>query len=370
MNQNIQFAGIDVDDKAYHVNVFDTADNSSVSFKCDPSPELFVRALKKHCKKPKQIKLCYEASYIGYSLYRNLSKQGYDCKIAAPSLIPRQAGVRQKTDKLDAKKLATYYAKDLLTFINIPSEEDESVRSMLRSRVFLIQQRTMLKNHMNGICRTLGINYYKETTKKSKWTSHHLEWLHSRINKLEDEATKFHFKILYKQYEDTIKNIDLFEIEIERLSKRPIYEKKVKALTAFKGVKVNTALTLITELGDIRRFDHPKRITSYAGFDIVEYSSGGESKRYGISKMGNANIRKAAVDAVKFAIRSPVAGVALRERRKELDPELSRIASKCNTRLYKRGCHLLHAGKPKKKIQVACAREFLGFVWEALNKVA
>jgi len=59
-----------------------------------------------------------------------------------------------------------------------------------------------------------------------------------------------------------------------------------------------------------------------------------------------------------------------RERRKELDPELSRIASKCNTRLYKRGCHLFHAGKPKKKIQVACAREFLGFVWEALNKVA
>ncbi len=158
MNQNIQFAGIDVDDKAYHVNILNTADNSNVNFKCDPSPKLFIRALKKHCKKPKQIKLCYEASYIGYSLYRSLAKQGYDCRITAPSLVPRQAGVMQKTDKLDARKLATYYAKDLLTFISIPNEEDESVRSLLRSKLFLVEQRTMLKNHINGICRTLGIN--------------------------------------------------------------------------------------------------------------------------------------------------------------------------------------------------------------------
>ena len=144
----------------------------------------------------------------------------------------------------------------------------------------------------------------------------------------------------------------------------------MKILSAFKGVKTTTALTLLTELGDIRRFDHPKRITSYAGFDIVEYSSGGNSKRYGISKLGNPNIRKAAVDAVKFAIRSPIAGKAVRDRRKGLDPEIARIASKCSSRLYKKGSHLLHCGKPKKKIQVACAREFLGFVWEALPKAA
>ena len=206
MNQNIQFAGIDVDDKAYHVNILNTADNSNVSFKCDPSPELFIRALKKHYKKPKQIKLCYEASYIGYSLYRSLTKQGYNCQITAPSLVPRQVGVRQKTDKLDARKLATYYAKDLLTFISIPNEEDESVRSLLRSRLFLVEQRTMLKNHINGLCRVLGINYYKETNKKSKWTQHHLQWLLSRINKFEEQATKINFRILYKQYEDTIKN--------------------------------------------------------------------------------------------------------------------------------------------------------------------
>ena len=129
-------------------------------------------------------------------------------------------------------------------------------------------------------------------------------------------------------------------------------------------------MTLISELGDIRRFDHPRRITSYAGFDLAEYSSGGKSKRYGITKCGNPHLRRAAVDAVKFAIRSPTAGPIVRKRREGIDVETARIVSKCSQRLYKKGSRMKHAGKPPKKVQVACAREFLGFVWEALQKAS
>jgi len=366
----ILYAGIDVDDKAYHISVFDKGKGTRLEFKCGPNPQLLLRAFKRHGLDKESLQVCYEASYVGYSIYRSLTIVGFHCQIAAPSLIPSQAGVRQKTDKLDSRKLAEYYAKGLLTFIYIPNEEDEAVRDMLRSKLFLTEQQTMIKNHINGLCRRLGLNYKQQTEKKSRWTRHHLEWLYSKTNKLKQHSAKFTFQILLKQFEDVNKNIELFDLEIENQAEAPRFAKKVKVLAAFKGVKSTTALTLITELGDIRRFDHPKRVTSYAGFDIVEYSLGGKQKRFSISKLGNSNIRKAAVDAVKFAIRSPNLGTAVRERRKNIDPMTAKIASKCSSRLYKKGCRMLFNGKPTKKIQVACAREFLGFVWEALQKAS
>jgi len=370
MKENIQFIGIDVDDKAYHVSVYNQLEDNSYEFKCGPSPELLIRAFKRHKISPEAHQICYEASYIGFSLYRRLTSAGYNCQITAPSLIPSQPGMRQKTDKIDSRKLARFYAKGLLTFIYIPDETDEAVRDLLRSKRFLIGQQTKIKNHINGLCRRLGLDYKQETGKLSRWTGHHLSWLETRVNKLEQTHTKINFKILIKQYEDVSKNIELYDSEIEHLAELPRYQKKVKILSAFKGVKATTALTLISELGDIRRFDHPRRITSYAGFDLAEYSSGGKSKRYGITKCGNPHLRRAAVDAVKFAIRSPAAGPIVRKRREGIDVETAKIVSKCSQRLYKKGSRMKHAGKPPKKVQVACAREFLGFVWEALQKAS
>ena len=101
-------------------SVYNSDDHSIFAFKCAPSPEILIRALKKHKLSKTSLKICYEASYIGYSLYRSLVKAGYNCQITAPSLIPKQPGFGQKTDKIDSKKLAIYYAKELLTFIHIP----------------------------------------------------------------------------------------------------------------------------------------------------------------------------------------------------------------------------------------------------------
>src|SRR4051812_32160113 len=122
MEANVVFCGIDVDDNAYHVSVFDPTKEASFEFTSSPSAEHLVRALKKHNLSKERLRLCYEATYIGLSLCRSLRQQGFNCEIAAPSLIPQQVGIRQKTDKLDCKKLAKFYAKGLLTFIYIADE--------------------------------------------------------------------------------------------------------------------------------------------------------------------------------------------------------------------------------------------------------
>ena len=97
MQRNVQFVGIDVDDKAYHFSVYDLESDSSSVFVCGPTHGLLIRAFNKHNLQKGELKICFEASYIGFSIYRELFKQGFDCKIAAPTLIPTLPGTRQKT---------------------------------------------------------------------------------------------------------------------------------------------------------------------------------------------------------------------------------------------------------------------------------
>lgn len=47
------------------------------------------------------------------------------------------------------------------------------------------------------------------------------------------------------------------------------------------------ALTMITEIGDVRRFAHPRQLVSWVGMDIRDYASGGKSNRFGITRQGN-----------------------------------------------------------------------------------
>ena len=127
-----------------------------------------------------------------------------------------------------------------------------------------------------------------------------------------------------------------------------------------------SALSLLVEIGDIRRFNHPRKLTSYAGMDIREYSSGGKEKKFGITTMGNRRIRTIAVEACQL-FRTMRVSRRLQAARKGQDEKIVSIAEKCMKRLKKRAYHLLEKNKHSNKIKVACAREFLAFIWEALT---
>ena len=127
---------------------------------------------------------------------------------------------------------------------------------------------------------------------------------------------------------------------------------------------------LILELGDIKRFSHPRKLTSYAGMDLREYSSGGKERKYSMSKMGNRHIRTIVVEACQGVKLKPKLCRSLKKRREGMPVQYTEVADRCMKRLYKKSTHLLLAGKPVNKIKVACARELLGFVWESLNLAA
>lgn len=168
--------GLDVDDKNFHIGAFCKETGETFEMTSRPNVGNLMKKLEKFTNQGFELRLCYEATYVGYSLCRELSKNDYPTQIIAPSLIPEMASSRVKTDRLDANKLAKYYALDLLTPIYVPDETDEHERDLVRSRAFLVDQRKSLKRHILSLCRRNKLNYKEEKSAKVYWTQQHEHW--------------------------------------------------------------------------------------------------------------------------------------------------------------------------------------------------
>ena len=371
MSGNVVYVGIDVDDVQYHGSALDRQTGEVLGFQCRPTLKGLIGQLDKvrmHFGVV-ELKLCYEASYVGFSLQRDLAERGYPCEVVSPSSIPRRAGKSVKTDRIDAAELAEYYANGLLSVVVEPDEEVEQDRDLLRSRQRLIQQQGDLRRHMLSLLRRNGLHYKAECASKTHWRTHHYGWLARTIEGCSG-SLQVNLSLLLRQLKNLDELLAAYGVEVEALAVSSRYEEPVKALTCYKGIKNLFALTMITEIGDVKRFAHPRQLVSWAGMDIREYASGGKSNRLGITRQGNRYLRTALIEANQRGYRSAVLGKDVKVRRAKSRSEYVAIADRCLQRLNRKGNRLLLAGKHPNKVKVACAREMVGFVWESLNQAA
>ena len=370
MEQNILFVGLDVDDNTFHAHLIVERTGECFSFSCKPQASVLLKKLKSFSAQGFTLHLCYEATYLGNSLYRAISAAGIKCDVVAPSLIPISAGNQIKTDRLDSEKLCLYFMKGLLTPIHIPEIEDEVDRDVIRSRSFLMGQLKAVRAHILSVCRRSGWDFKGETDYKGHWTQLHISWLQRKIDSEKNEQLKFNLNSLLLQTQQIKSTIDSYDEQIVKMSKEGKYKKKTNALLCYRGIETLTAMTFITEIGDIQRFRHPRQLVSYVGLDVKEYSSGGKERRFGITKLGNGYLRRALVESSQTAYRKPAVSRALTIRRKDALPHLVDIGDRCMKRLYKKGTRLIFSGKNINKVKVACAREAIGFIWESLRAAA
>ena len=125
MNQNVIHVGVDVDDVSYHGAALAGTTGECFSFRSGPTLKGLLSLLEKVRKALDggPLKVCYEASYLEFSLHRDLQSPGVACAAVAPSSIPSRRGKAVKTDRLDALVLARFYANDLLTEATAPGAE-------------------------------------------------------------------------------------------------------------------------------------------------------------------------------------------------------------------------------------------------------
>ena len=136
-----------------------------------------------------------------------------------------------------------------------------------------------MRKHIQSLLRRNGLNYKAESQRKSHWHKLHYAWL----NKTAEECSgslKTNLSLLLRRPKDLDAVLEAFGEAVEALATTPRYQEPVKALTCYKGIKNLFALTMITEIGDVRRFPHPRQLTSWIGMDIREYASAGKSHRF------------------------------------------------------------------------------------------
>ncbi len=371
MKKNLLFVGIDVDDNSFNVALISKLTGEVFHFKCKPTSGALIKKLETFTEKEFSLKICYESTYLGFSLARDLRKHSLDCEVIASSLIPSISGKKVKTDKIDCLYLAKYFMQGLLTIVSMPNKEDEIDRDILRSRSLLVKQIKGLKVHITALCRRMCLNYKSDMKKSEYWSTCHRVWLTKKINEIDkSDSLKINLNCLVSTLNQMEDSVRYYEQEIERISEKVKYKERKDALIVYRGIKTITAMTIITEIGDINRFTHPKKLVSYLGLDIIEYSSGGKEKKFGITKMGNSRARTALIESNQSSCSPPKVSRVLSRRREGIDPKCIAIADRCMKRLNRKGTKMLHNNKNGNLVKTACAREMVGFIWESLHQIA
>ena len=187
--KEVLFAGVDVDDNSFNICIVDSNTSVISTLKSSPNAKSLFNVIRKNTKKQANVKVCYEATYLGFSLFRELQALGIDCEVIAPSTIPKSPNQRVKTDRIDAIHLAKCYQKGLLASIVVPDAEDEADRDLIRERQSLVEMAGSLKRIIINKCRRLGWNYIQEEGKKVYWTKDHHNWLSKKMK--QGVASKF-----------------------------------------------------------------------------------------------------------------------------------------------------------------------------------
>lgn len=300
----------------------------------------------------------YEAGPCGYGLYRYLTKKGFECMVCAPSLIARKPGDRVKTDRRDAIMLVKARRAGDLTSVHVPDVVDEALRDLVRAWSAAKHDLRQARQRLKSFLLMHDVRY----AGTAKWGPAHRRWL-----------SEFTFPQPWSQiaYQEHLHAIDARIAQCERLEAAlreaaPAWRwyPVVQAIQALRGVQFTVAISLIAEIGDLSRFEHPRQLMAWLGVTPSEHSSGGTRKLGGITKAGNSYARKALVEAA-WSYRFPAkVSRIIQVRHEGLPKPVVERAWDAQLRLCSRYRRLTARGKLPTIAVVAVARELAAFIWD------
>jgi len=281
--------------------------------------------------------------------------------VIAPTLVPTKAGDRVKTDRRDAERLASSFRAGELTPVWVPDAAHEALRDLVRAREAAKQDQLRARHRLGKYLLRHG---KRPAQQMRAWTQNYLDWIKGKVT--------FDQRSQQVTLEDYLNEVEHAGVRIARLEKAideaveqapESMRELIQALQALRGVAKVGAVTIVAEVGTLTRFEHPRQLMGYSGAVSSEHSSGGKIRRGGITKTGNAHLRRVIVEAAWSQRYKPVLSVLMRKRQEGLSAEVQEIASKARHRLHSRYMRLLGKGKTKQEVVTAVAREMLGFIW-------
>ena len=289
----ITYVGMDVHKKSIAIALLPGTGGPPVEWQ-EPNELRAVQRLARRLKREagEAVTCCYEAGPTGYALLRQLTALGVRCQVIAPSLIPMKPGTRIKTDKRDARKLAELLRAGMLTEVHPPSESDEALRDLCRCRddvrddLLRARHRTskfLLRRH----CVFSGTKHH--------WGTRHMKWLSElRFDDGASQATFDSYLLALQQNEERLERMD---VRLAEFGAQEPYREPVAWLRCFRGIDTVTAVSIVAELHDFRRFRSARSLMAYLGLVPSEHSSGESERRGSITKSGNRHVRRLLVEA-------------------------------------------------------------------------
>jgi transposase len=243
-----------------------------------------------------------------------------------------------------------------MTSVWVPGTQHEAVRDLVRARETAMYWRNKARQALSSFLLRQGYRY--NGTKA--WTVAYWRWLATLEMEHPAQQIAMQEYILAIQEADAHHDrlVQQIEAAVPNWSMAPL----VAALQSMRGIALITATTIVGEIGDISRFESPRRLLAYLGLVPAEHSSGTKIRRRGITKAGDARVRRLLVESAWTYCRSPRVSQSIQLRQEGLDLAIIQTAWKAQLRLHARYRRLSTTGKPKNVVITAVAREFVGFV--------
>ena len=361
MSTTLRYVGLDVHKESIVVAVADgERGRAEVVSELRNDWPMLQRTLRR-LGEPAALRLCYEAGPTGFDLARRLKAAGFAVMVVAPSLVPKLVGRQVKTDRRDAAQLAHFLRSGDLVEVAVPTPETEAMRDLERARDDAKNAERVARHQLDKFLLRQGRSWSER-----KWTVRHQTWL--RTLKLDSPIQQRVLDDYLRAVEEGGQRVRRLEQDIEDLVVTWSSHPFVIALQALRGVQLLTAVIILAEVGDFRRFASARELMAYLGLVPSEHSSGERRQQGRITRCGNQHVRRILIESAWNYRYRPRVSARISQRRERVSPEVRAIAEKAERRLCRRFERLTSRGKSKVKAVTAIARELAGFVW-AITRV-
>jgi len=275
-----------------------------------------------------------EATTNTWDIYDTVVPRVSRVVVAHPAEVKQIANARVKTDKQDVIRLIRLLIADMVPEVWVPPVEVRQLRAMISYRWRLVKTSTMIQNRLHSLLHRHNITAPEgriHTEANLKW------WQKLSLSPLEDLRLRQELDLLKR----VRKNIKEVETELGRLSTSERWSSQAVYLMQIPGVGIVITMTILSAIGDIQRFENPKKLVGYAGLGAGVQDSGQKHRDKGLTKSGRKELRWALIEAAWQAIRS--------------NPHWRAV--------YDRLCHTKHPNQAA----AAIARKLLVILWYVLS---
>lgn len=247
-----------------------------------------------------------ESTFNWYWLVDGLMEAGYEVHLANTNACQQYEGLKYTDDRHDARWLATMLSMGILAEGYIYPKEERPLRDLCRRRAFLIRKRSSMLLSMRGMFESwTGTRTNRREMRE--WTEEELEPL------LEDPHARFGVSCLLDPINTIIEKVAEIEQRVLQVAK---LRQEFRLLETVWGIGKILALTVMYEIGDIRRFPSAGEFVSYCRLVGTDRRSNLKRKGSGNAKNGNPYLSWAFTEAAHFANQHRPAAKRFYQRKK------------------------------------------------------